>query len=437
MSLNSAENIDNNDISNNSHSVIELQLGDIIKMISPNNQRINDIEFFINYIDSTKMFLLNPDTGEITKLKISPHGIIGDGSIKELIILSRSDNPSYAIQNGLLPGKWINIHFGGDNPVIITGEISNLENDMIEITTTDKDVIYINFDYKGIPEDLPIEFIEIREKPQSVVPEKEDIEEMPLEDIEELEKEHIFVPTENINFGVQSKNIKNALKEMVIRADQIKFGNETLGKIKQFVDVEKDQQRYSIDEQVSDLLDDLLSTVPNSQRTQRVLNNIHIIIERFKQLREYFSTKDEYGTVNGVQIYTAFNKPLKEYFKNFKQNLFWILPVIQNTKKVYNVNVNEINEEYTNDVDNIDIDKDIESIMRVIDNYKSSDTSIEELEQIIGNYNLKYEQSFLNIKELVLNLYKSYKKYCEKSGIKNECIYITLPSITKVFKDMI
>ena len=66
-----------------------------------------------------------------------------------------------------------------------------------------------------------------------------------------------------------------------------------------------------------------------------------------------------------------------------------------------------------------------------------SDTLIEDLEQIIEKYNLKYEQSFVNIKELVFNLYKSYKKYCEKSAIKNECIYITLPSITKVFKDMI
>ena len=72
----------------------------------------------------------------------------------------------------------------------------------------------------------------------------------------------------------------------------------------------------------------------------------------------------------------------------------------------------------------------------IIANIKS-DTSIEDLEKIIEKYNLKYETSFSNIKELVLDLYKSYKKYCEKSSIKNECIYITLPSITKVFKDMI
>lgn len=72
----------------------------------------------------------------------------------------------------------------------------------------------------------------------------------------------------------------------------------------------------------------------------------------------------------------------------------------------------------------------------VIANIKS-DTTNEDLEIIIKNYNLKYEKSFDNIKELVCNLYKSYSKYCEKSSIKNQCIYITLPSITKVFKDLI
>ena len=65
-----------------------------------------------------------------------------------------------------------------------------------------------------------------------------------------------------------------------------------------------------------------------------------------------------------------------------------------------------------------------------------SDTTNEELEKIILKYNLKYEPSFINLKELTLNLYKSYTKYCEKSCIKNQCIYITLPSILKVFKEI-
>jgi hypothetical protein len=72
----------------------------------------------------------------------------------------------------------------------------------------------------------------------------------------------------------------------------------------------------------------------------------------------------------------------------------------------------------------------------VIEKIKS-DTTNEELETIILKYNLKYEKSFDHIKELTLNLYKSYTKYCEKSSIKNQCVYITLPSISKVFKELI
>ena len=36
---------------------------------------------------------------------------------------------------------------------------------MIEITTLDNEIIYINFDYQGIPEDLDIQAFEIREEP--------------------------------------------------------------------------------------------------------------------------------------------------------------------------------------------------------------------------------------------------------------------------------
>ena len=60
----------------------------------------------------------------------------------------------------------MDIYFEGDVPVVITGEITNLEEDMIEVRSfPEKEMLYINFAYKGIPLDLPIETIKIREKP--------------------------------------------------------------------------------------------------------------------------------------------------------------------------------------------------------------------------------------------------------------------------------
>ena len=374
-------------------TVIELQLGDVISIVNPKNEKLNDQTFIIDYIDRSKMYLINVDTLGKIKLKFSEDGIIGDGTISQISILSRSDTPSYARQNDLLPGKWVNIYFGGEYPVIITGEITNLEEDMIEIKTIgkdgDNDMLYINFGYKGIPEDLPIDNIEIREKPEEPkkgfieeVEEGQDYREQEQEQIEmipDLEKEkQNIIPPEKLNFEVPLKNVKDQLREFILRADQIKFGDEELGPIVQFVDVSIQSQRYSIEVQVSDLLDELLSTVPNSQRTRSVLNNIHITIERFKQLRERFSTFDQYGIVESALINESSYKPLNQYFKKFQQNLYWILPVVKNIKKIYADNnvTEDVNE--NNDIINLELDKDNKSIINILNNYKSNDLPIDQ-----------------------------------------------------------
>ena len=353
---------------------IELQLGDVITILNPKNEKLNDQTFIIDYIDSTKMYLINVDSLEKTRLKISPEGIVGDGSITQIAILSKSDSPSYARQNDLTPGKWIDIHFAGELPVIITGEITNLEEDMIEIRTMDGDTLYINFDYKGIPEDLPIKIIEIREKPQEpkkVQIQEYDANELDVEPIENLEKDYRVIPTEQIQYTVPVQNVRNQLREFILRADQIKFGDEELGPIVQFVDVAVNAQRYSVEVQLSDLLDELLSTVPNPQRTPRVLNNIHITIERFKQLRERFSVIDQYGVVESALVNESSYKPLTQYFKTFKQNLLWLLPVVKNIKKIYTNDVAD--EDENNDIIYLDINEDIANIKELLDNYRAND----------------------------------------------------------------
>jgi len=383
MSLEISENINKSSSPiEETFIVVELQLGDVIEIFNPLNEKINGQTFLIDYIDTSKVYLININTLEKIKLKISEDGTMGDGNITKIAILSRATTNSYAKQNNLLPGTWINIHFGGDYPVIITGEIKNLEEDMIEIKSVDGDTLFINFDYKGIPEDLPIEYIEIREKPEEIIHKKdEEGEEGELEEREEndLEERNIHIPdlekdrkklgTEKIEVTVPLKNIKDQIREFVIKAEQIKFGNEELGAIVQYVDVSDKSQRYSIEAQVAELLDDLLSTVPNSQRTLRVLNNIHTMIERFKQLREHFSSFDTYGNIDGPIVNDVNFRPLSNYFKNFRYNLFWILPVVKNIKKIYNVN--EVDEENT-DIININLEEDLGKITDFIENYKTN-----------------------------------------------------------------
>jgi hypothetical protein len=358
-----------------SDTTIELQLGDIIHISNKVNEQLDDKTFIIDYIDNSKAYLINTDTLDKIRLSISPEGIIGDGNITRIEVLSRNETGSYARQYGLKPGKWVDIFFGGDLPVIITGEITNLEQDMIEVTTVDGDTLYINFDYKGIPENLPIEYFQIREKPsEPLVPVVEEpvipLEE-PIGELEELEKPKQFVEPSKIQLTVPVKDIKDQIREFIIKADQVQFGDEEFGPIVQYEDVATQSQRYSIEAQVSDLLDELLSTVPNAQRTPKVLNNIHTMIQRFKQLREEYSSKDEYGNVKGFYIKEATYKPIvRRYFNNLTYNLYWILPVVKNKKYIYNFD--NIYDEENDDFINLSVNQSLIDLREEINTYKSN-----------------------------------------------------------------
>ena len=116
-----------------------------------------------------KEIFINESIGE-TRIAIQEDGQLSDNTINRIDLLYRNPVSGYAKQNNLLPGTWVNIHFGGDIPSVITGQITDLEEDMIEIITypTVDKTIYIDFEYKGIPLNLPIEKIVIREKPASL-----------------------------------------------------------------------------------------------------------------------------------------------------------------------------------------------------------------------------------------------------------------------------
>jgi transcriptional/translational regulatory protein YebC/TACO1 len=69
----------------------------------------------------------------------------------------------------------------------------------------------------------------------------------------------------------------------------------------------------------------------------------------------------------------------------------------------------------------------------------NSNTTLDELNEIIKKFDLKYEDNFNNLKELTLNLYKIYNNYCNKSNInvKNNIDCISLPVLLKSFKEII
>jgi len=147
---------------------LTIKLGDIIQIMAPTHQEIHEHMFLVDYASSRKINLIDTDTLEKTVLQLDANGQLFDESITSIDLLSRAEDEGYARQNNLVVSTWVDIRFGGDSPTTITGMITNLECDMIEMRTYPEDeTIYINFGYMGIPEDLPIEEITIRAPPVS------------------------------------------------------------------------------------------------------------------------------------------------------------------------------------------------------------------------------------------------------------------------------
>jgi hypothetical protein len=344
---------------------IELRLGDIIRLSNPEDEDLNNQVFLIDYIDELRMKLINTKTFKQREMPIND-GIIGDDTINKIVLVSRNPELGFARQNGLTTGVWINITFEGDTPVIFVGQVTNLENDMIEVKTIEGDVLYIDFEYKGVPEHLELKSIEIRDEPpkQAALEEFGEGEDKDFgEDFGEEQPQTKSVP--------QVKNVKDQLREIILNADQIVFLEEELAPIQYLVDVSQAKQRYSIDAQVTDLLDDLLSTMPSNKRTDFAMEKIHLMIERFKQLRIQFSKFDANGNVVGRLLKGVNYKPLTRYFTELDTNLYWIVPVVKNIRKVYDV-VEDKKSVIYDDIDPLKMNDEIRFLMDKLEQYKSN-----------------------------------------------------------------
>lgn len=316
---------------------VQLQLGDIIQ-IEAKNQDLNNHVYVIDYLDETKLRLIDAETMLPRTLTINPEtGTFSDESIFSIHILDHAPEPGYARQNGLLPNTWVDIYFGGEHPTVITGRISNLEEDedMVELTTTpDNDVIYINFGFKGLPENLPIERINIRPPPSSaaIEPTEQTKQTEATEPAQDPFDDGLAPPIQTVTVAVPA--VRNAIAEMLHDADEI-MASQAVQEFSFMVDVPTERRRYTLESQTNDLLNALLSKVPATQRTDSVLNGIHTLIARFKQLREQFSEFDRSGNAHMPLKHGGDHRPLIDALQKMNQRLHWILPVAVCRKKTY------------------------------------------------------------------------------------------------------
>ena len=257
-------------MSKSQDKTIFLELGQVIQLNASQNINFHEKNFIIDYLDEEKIELVQEDDLSRVVLTIQD-GNITEESIESIFILSNAIEKGYARQNDLVPDTWISIHFDGNEPMIVNGLITDIEEDMIEITTHPaKDVIYLDFEYKGIPKNLNIVSINIINEPG-----KESLEEEPIEvktdvlDDEDLDRDLDDDLELNLELDLDTEEQQKNIDELFIDLEDIEIIEDDIGEITEQVYVSEKEKRYSIDTQVNDLLDELLALVPAKQKNTR------------------------------------------------------------------------------------------------------------------------------------------------------------------------
>ena len=205
-------------------SQLFLELGQVIQISSPNNLVLHNKTFLIDYLDDNLIMLINDRDFTKVELKIKAKKIT-DESIEEISILANPEEKGYARQNDLIPDKWVSIEFGGDVPVIINGQITDLDEDQIEITVYKSDKkLYIDFGYKGLPLDLPI--LSIKEfYPPEQQEEEQDDDSRVLLSLEEDDSD------EDLELILDSETKDKNVEDLFIDIEEIELLDEQLEEI--------------------------------------------------------------------------------------------------------------------------------------------------------------------------------------------------------------
>jgi hypothetical protein len=311
----------------------EPSLGMIIQIVAPQDERFHKKLFLIDYLDNDLMKIID-ETYTTYNLNII-QGELSEKSIQYIITVKQPTEVGYARQNGMTVGTWWTIEYappdGKGMPAIYNGEITNLDEDQIEFSVFDndkeeKDIIYIDFEYKGIPLDLPIKFYKLS-KPNIV------------KNVSAIDQ--LIDPTdddiENIDFDepvIDSETIKEQQKEYIIEADNIEFRilDET---IEETIEKDETEKVYDITDQTNDLLNSLLSNVKSNERTPKKLSKINLVINRYKELRQNFSNFDPLGNSESPKKFTHEYRPIVEQLKTLSKNINWVVPVVKDRHNVF------------------------------------------------------------------------------------------------------
>ena len=351
----------------------KLFLGDQIKInATVSESKLQNNVYEIVYIDLSTVHLNDKKTQQLTKLRIHDGEFadkIEDEDILEIQVLERKPTHKFVEQHDLKINMVISIELsltpdqirdqlkeasGGesesqsqakasepDKPLVITCKIIDVDvnQDMIEvkIILDDKessssssssspsfspeikeqllkDSIFINFGCRGLP--FWIKRIKVVEYKPTPSPSK-------LSDVVEEQAATAEAEGEEEGDVGIDLDLSEALDE----------GNHIFANI--MYEVPSSQKIVSEIKQYNDLLENIIASIPKHKRTETELNSIHRNIERFFQLRKEYSIFDKNGVPKMPAHFTDADKPAVPHIQNLDTPLYWVVPIVENIKKLY------------------------------------------------------------------------------------------------------
>jgi hypothetical protein len=332
-----------------------LLLGDIIRILAPTNPAIHQHMYFIFYIDPESMRCFDVEDLNLTnelELEIDETGALRDKSIDEIQLMDRPDERGYAAQNGLDVGIWLDIYFSAagpdDTPSVITGEILTRQEDMIELRThPGKELIYIDFEYKGLPKSLPIDRIDIRDPigrgregrdstadsiadsiADSTADSTGSLEEGEIRERRSGDPDDPDDPDNPTRAAQPTPQI-----DLFNSADRIVSGT-VLGRFVHEVVVDEAYRKYDIDVQIDDLVNDLMTAVKPTEH-DTVARDIQRTIARYTQLRTTFSKTDRAGNIVKGLVRGDAHRPLVKRTIALDTPSKWFVPIVRHIKRLY------------------------------------------------------------------------------------------------------
>ena len=319
-----------------------LQYGDIIQITADTpDHPLHDKTFLVDYLDDDQIRIVNTVTQDTLRLQVDDDGQLTNPHIRRIELLTRAAEPGFARQHGLLVDQWVDVYFLGV-PTPLTGKITHLEEDQIELTLhPSQEMVYIDFRYRGLPDDLGIEKFVLRSSPPEVGPTTaaESVAESAATSTASIEytddNESIVRLPDKI---VYDTTVDDDLRAEYLEANEIVFGKDQ-DILEQFVEYTTHEKVFSLDTQLTSLMNELLSNIPNHLRNYETMNQVHHLLERFRQLREQYSTFDP--QTHQVVTYTQkglSHRPLVDHLATPVQTgvpLSWLVPVTQSRRKIY------------------------------------------------------------------------------------------------------